>query len=411
MNDLLERFKTKSPEIIFKWKDSLTDAEGWVVINSLRNGAAGGGTRMRLGLDEREVETLAKIMEIKFTVSGPAIGGAKSGINFDPHDPRKEEVLERWFQTVSPLLKRYYGTGGDLNVDEVKEVIPFTENYGIWHPQEGIVNGHFHPTEREKILRIGQLRQGVAKKLEDPRFSPDITRKYVVADMSTGYGTAQSVKHYYSLFRNETLQGKTAIVQGWGNVAAAAAYYLSQQGVKIIAIKDRQGGLINEKGFGFDEVKNLFLNREGNHLAKGNLLRNDEMEKRFWELKSDIFIPGASSKLVSYENIDSLIKHGLKVVACGANAPFVEQDVFFGKTTRYVDEQISLIPDFIANCGMARVFAYLMKATKVEISDEAIFNDISDTIFNALKEVRELSTEQTNITRNALDIALKKLIP
>ncbi|GIV33853.1 MAG: amino acid dehydrogenase [Chitinophagales bacterium] len=410
MNELLERFKSKPPEIVFRWRDTLTEAEGWVVINSLRNGAAGGGTRMRQGLDEREVETLAKIMEIKFTVSGPAIGGAKSGINFDPNDPRKEQVLDRWFRVVSPLLKRYYGTGGDLNVDEVKEVIPLTENYGIWHPQEGIVNGHFQPTEREKILRIGQLRQGVAKKLEDPRYSPDITRKYAVADMATGYGTAVAVKHFYALFRKETLENKTAIIQGWGNVAAAAAFYLAQEGVRIIAIKDRHGGLIRREGFGFDEIKQLFLHREANHLPRKNLLSNDQMEEKFWDISSDIFIPGAASRLVSCANMEKLIGKGLKVVACGANAPFIEDDVFFGKTTRYVDERISLIPDFIANCGMARVFAYLMNAAKVEISDEAIFNDISDTIHRALCEVQRLSGSLTHITRNALDIALKKLI-
>ena len=49
-----------------EWKDPETEAEGWVVINSLRGGAAGGGTRMRKGLDKREVESLAKTMEVKF---------------------------------------------------------------------------------------------------------------------------------------------------------------------------------------------------------------------------------------------------------------------------------------------------------------------------------------------------------
>ena len=91
MKELLSKFENKRPEIVFEWKDSMTDAEGWVVINSLRGGAAGGGTRMRVGLDKREVESLAKTMEVKFTVAGPAIGGAKSGINFDPKDPRKKE--------------------------------------------------------------------------------------------------------------------------------------------------------------------------------------------------------------------------------------------------------------------------------------------------------------------------------
>jgi len=70
MENLLKKFENKQPEIVFEWKDSETEAEGWVVINSLRNGAAGGGTRMRKGLDKREVESLAKTMEVKFTVAG-----------------------------------------------------------------------------------------------------------------------------------------------------------------------------------------------------------------------------------------------------------------------------------------------------------------------------------------------------
>lgn len=90
MKDLLKKFENKEPEIVFHWNDAQTEAEGWVVINSLRGGAAGGGTRMRKGLDQNEVLSLAKTMEVKFTVSGPAIGGAKSGINFDPKDPRKK---------------------------------------------------------------------------------------------------------------------------------------------------------------------------------------------------------------------------------------------------------------------------------------------------------------------------------
>ncbi|MFT7158807.1 MAG: glutamate dehydrogenase/leucine dehydrogenase, partial [Parvicella sp.] len=160
MKDLLDKFENKRPEIVFEWKDAETEAEGWVVINSLRGGAAGGGTRMRVGLDKREVESLAKTMEVKFTVSGPSIGGAKSGINFDPNDPRKKGVLERWYAAVTPLLKHYYGTGGDLNVDEIHEVIPMTEDCGVWHPQEGVFNGHFQPRESQKINRIGQLRHG-----------------------------------------------------------------------------------------------------------------------------------------------------------------------------------------------------------------------------------------------------------
>ena len=98
MKKLLELYENKKPEIIFEWSDRLSEAKGWIVINSLKGGAAGGGTRMRKGLKKYEVISLAKTMEIKFTVAGPAIGGAKSGINFDPKDPRKKDVLNRWIK-------------------------------------------------------------------------------------------------------------------------------------------------------------------------------------------------------------------------------------------------------------------------------------------------------------------------
>ena len=92
---------------------------------------------------------LQKQWKLNFKIAGPPIGGAKSGINFDPKDPRKQEVLKRWFSAVTPLLKHYYGTGGDLNVDEIYEMIP-TTGCGVWHPQEGVFNGHFQPKRSSK---------------------------------------------------------------------------------------------------------------------------------------------------------------------------------------------------------------------------------------------------------------------
>jgi glutamate dehydrogenase/leucine dehydrogenase len=408
MKELLKLYENKEPEIVFNWKDSETEAEGWTVINSLRGGAAGGGTRMRVGLDQNEVLSLAKTMEVKFTVSGPPIGGAKSGINFDPNDPRKKGVLERWYKAVSPLLKSYYGTGGDLNVDEINEVIPITEDCGVWHPQEGVFNGHFKPSEADKINRIGQLRQGVIKVLENTRYSPDVTRKYTVADMITGYGVAESVKHYYDIYGGDVTQ-KRAIVQGFGNVGSAAAYYLSQMGVKIVGIIDRVGGLINEDGFTFEEIKELFLNKEGNTIKHDNLIPFEEINEKIWELDAEIFAPCAASRLITQDQINNLIERKLEVITSGANVPFADKEIFFGSIMESTDEKVSLIPDFIANCGMARVFAYFMER-RVQMTDESIFNDTSMTIKNAIQNTYDNNSSKTNISKTAFEVALKQLV-
>lgn len=410
MKDLLEKFENKQPEIVFEWKDSETEAEGWVVINSLRGGAAGGGTRMRQGLDKHEVTSLAKTMEIKFSVSGPAIGGAKSGINFDPNDPRKGEVLNRWYKAVTPLLKHYYGTGGDLNVDEIHEVIPITEDCGVWHPQEGVFNGHFQPTEPQKIHRIGQLRRGVLKVVENEGYTPDVNRKYVVADMITGFGVAESVKHYYDIYRG-TVEGKRVIVQGWGNVGSAGAYYLAQMGAKIVGIIDIAGGLIKEDGFSFEEIRTLFLNKKGNKLDAPNMLSFDEVNKRIWSLEAEIFIPCAASRLIQKDQLDQMINTGIEVIACGANVPFADQEIFYGPIAEYADTKISVIPDFISNCGMARVFAYLMSNDlPPQLSDENIFSDTSQIIKRALEKTYAKNNAKTHITKTGFEIALNQLI-
>ncbi|MAP01310.1 MAG: amino acid dehydrogenase [Flavobacteriales bacterium] len=409
MRELLQKFENKTPEIVFNWKDPETEAEGWVVINSLRGGAAGGGTRMRKGLDQHEVTSLAKTMEVKFTVSGPPIGGAKSGINFDPNDPRKAGVLKRWYEAVTPLLKHYYGTGGDLNVDEIHEVIPITEDCGVWHPQEGVFNGHFQPREAQKINRIGQLRQGVLKVIENETYSPDVSKKYVVADMITGYGVAESVKHYYNIYGGN-LKGKRIVVQGWGNVGSAGAYYLAQEGAKVVGIIDRVGGIINKDGLSFEQVKELFLTKNGNALNAKDMLSFEEVNEKIWDLEAEIFIPCAASRLITKDQIDRMINTGIEVIAPGANVPFADPEIFFGPIADYTDSKTSVIPDFISNCGMARVFGYLMGNDIGVIEDDAIFEDTSNTIKNALEKVYHHSNSTKRISKSAFEIALKQLI-
>ncbi|MFM2135728.1 MAG: hypothetical protein RL021_1128 [Bacteroidota bacterium] len=408
VRELIRRFEEKRPEIVFEWKDPETEAEGWMVVNSLRNGSAGGGTRMRKGLDKREVESLAKTMEIKFSVSGPPIGGAKSGINFDPLDPRKKGVLERWFRALMPILKGYYGTGGDLNVDEIHEVIPITEKYGLRHPQEGTVVGHLQGTPEQTANVIRQLQLGVKKVIDSSEFSPDLQRQLTVADMITGYGVAKSLEHYYRIYGGQ-LAGKRAIVQGWGNVGAAAGYYLSQWGVKIVGIIDRHGGVMDPAGFSHEAVTRFFLERKGNQLHTDQLIPFDKIKNEVFHLPAEIFVPAAASRLVHREHIDWMLEKNLEVISCGANVPFADPEIFFGPIMEFADANLSVIPDFIANCGMARVFRYLMNEN-ASITDQAIFADTDACIGKAMEDVHAIHSQKTGISQAGMEVALGKLL-
>ncbi|MDP5171281.1 MAG: amino acid dehydrogenase [Bacteroidia bacterium] len=409
MLTILEKFENKSPEIVFHWKDQETEAEGWVVINSLRNGAAGGGTRMRKGLEMNEVLSLAKTMEVKFNVCGPYIGGAKSGINFDPEDPRKGGVLKRWYTAILPLLKAYYGTGGDLNVDELHEVMPITYDLGLLHPQEGVVNGHLRLEENEKAVLIEQLRIGVAKPVTNWEYAPTTTEKVItVSDMITGYGVGMAVVHACNLW-DIPENKKRVIVQGFGNVGGAAALTLAKEGFTIVGIIDRSGGLLDKEGLGLDEIKDLYFSREGTKLISPNLLPFEAINREVWSVGADIFIPAAGSRLVTRSQSEELVKKGLKIVSCGANVPFADPDIFLGETGIWLDERVGVIPDFIANCGMARTFAYLMQP-EISLEDDAIFQDVSQTILNALRRTREATQATNRWWQTSLDWVLQDIM-
>lgn len=408
MKAQLAAFEKKPAEIVFHWHDSETEAKGWVVINSLRGGAAGGGTRMRKGLTEHEVLSLAKTMEIKFSVAGPAIGGAKSGIDFDPNDPRKQGVLERWYKAVRPLLKNYYGTGGDLNVDQKNEVIPITTALGILHPQEGVLQGHYQPSETSKKQKITNLQQGVSLAVSHTELTPNPDAAYKVGDLITGYGTAESVKHFYNIYGG-SVAGKRVIIQGWGNVGAAAAYYLAQSDAKIVGVIDRVGGLIKPEGFSFEEVKNLFNQKNSNFLVADNMMTFDEVDGTIWSVGAEVFIPAAASRLINRNHLHTMLANGLEVISAGANVPFADPEIFYGSIAEEADEKCAVIPDFISNCGMARVFGYLM-SDDATVEQKAIFDDASLTIENALRATHAKNPTKTKLTQTAYEIALAQLL-
>jgi glutamate dehydrogenase/leucine dehydrogenase len=318
-------------------------------------------------------------------------------------------VLERWYKAVMPLLKTYYGTGGDLNVDEIHEVIPITEKLGLFHPQEGVVNGHFKVDAISTKKRLANLTGGVSKKLTDLRFIPADDKNLVTADMITGYGVAEAVRHYYGIWGGN-VNMKRAIIQGWGNVGAAAAYYLSLYGVMIVGIIDRNGGLINNTGFTKDEIKELFLNKQGNTLVHPDMLSYEEVNAKIWDIGAEIFVPAAASRLLTKEQVDRMVEGELEVISCGANVPFADEEIFMGAVANYTDDQVAVIPDFIANCGMARVFAYCQSNDEVDLTDEAIFKDSSKVIWQAMMRLHQFNPKHTGLLKKGLEMTLVNLV-
>jgi glutamate dehydrogenase (NAD(P)+) len=377
-------FLRRPPELTVEWRDPETAARGWLIINSLRGGAAGGGTRMRPGLTPREVIYLAKAMELKFALAGPAIGGAKAGIDFDPFDPRKPEVLQRWYTAIRPYLEDRYGTAGDLGVDEVIDVIPAIGRLGLGHPQEGIVRGHFRP-EGEVFQRIiGNLLGGVEAPVHSALGLEGAP--VTVADMITGYGVAFTIRHYYERHGRD-LEGVRVLLEGFGNVGAACGLYLARWGARIVAIADARAVLIAREGLGAEEVEALIRRREQKLLPSDDPRLIPPAERaRFFETPAEVFVCAAASGSVGMETLERLASSGVQIIASGANHPFREGRLGSTRVARLADQRFAILPDILANCGMARTFSYLMEESAVPRA-EPIFAAVDHTIRETLDEV------------------------
>lgn len=392
-----ETFCQRPPLLVVEWHDTETEAVGWLVINSLKGGAAGGGTRLRRGADKDEAIWLAKTMEIKFMVSGPPIGGAKSVINFDEQDRRKEDVLQRWFRVIAPYLSQCYGTGGDLNVSE-KEVIALTQEF-LRHPQEGIVRGHVQTSDRG----YDQIRENLKRGVEMPVLLCD-TDTLTVADMITGYGVAKALEHFYS-YRGESLSGKKVLIEGFGAVGGSAAYYLDKAEAKIVGIlslnPDPQGGkyqwLVNNSGL--SDMEGILCQRREKKYLPSSCPHGDNPEE-FWKTRADIFVPAAKSHTITLERLGDLTNIGVKVIAGGANNPFADRRLGSTEVQQEADKEFTVIADFIANSGMARTFAYLMNENaKVEI--DAILSDVDTNVKEAVKRLLEGYEENFGLLERA----------
>ncbi len=354
---------------------------------------------MRAGLTRDEVQFLAKVMELKFSISGPPIGGAKSGIDFDPDDPRKQQVLRRWFRAVKPFLESCYSTAGDLNVDEVRDVVPACREIGLHHPQQGLARGHLGLSGDALATRLDALRVGLGQPLTGSLgLGDDQTR---LADVVTGFSVATAGLRLYER-QGRSLEGVRVLMEGFGRVGGAAALYLTRWGARIVGIVDDRQALISEDGFDAEGIEDLLRRRKGNRLphavhASGADSPHPDSRERFGEIQADMIVCAAASGTVDYAVLDRLEAQGVQSILCGANHPFAAEGPGDTAVEQAADERFAVVADFICNLGTAHAFALLLRndepADPVEILDSiemTVCSALDDAIVRAGRADRGL---------------------
>lgn len=353
-----------------------------------------------------EVTYLAKAMELKFSFSGPPIGGAKSGIAFDPRDPRRREVLTRWFQAIRPYLETCYGTAGDVNVDEQRDVVPICTALGLVHHQQGILRGHHHAegTRRDEI--VATVQSGLKQSVTDPALNLP-GRNLCVSDVITGFGVMHAARSLFS-GRGRSLVGARVIIEGFGNVGSSAALFLARAGATIVGLVDQESALVAPDGLDAEAVEDLLVRSEDRRIPEHPCRRNGAARQGAYRVDADLFVPAAISGSIDTARLDELKAGGVTAIVCGANQPFKEESLGATDTLEAADAMFDIIPDAIASMGMARSFAHLMESAP-DWSQERIFPAVAEGVAAAVKEVLANAQGQSaGIVRTAVDLALSK---
>lgn len=318
------------PYLQVTWRDTLTPARGFVVIDQLVTGIATGGLRMRPGCTMGEVAELAREMTLKMGAFGIHVGGAKGGIDFDSADPRADEVRERFLQAVRPLLERFWVTAGDLGTQQ--------EQLDRAFARVGIGENSFHaavvrsPSQAEVLSRI---QQAFTTRTEGLKLS----------ELVGGFGVAEAA---LAALEHRCIPAGTAraVVQGFGAMGGSTALYLARAGVKIVGVTDAQGLILNTSR-GLD-VDLLLSARSASGLIDRSVLREDDVEgpgDSWLSQDADLLVPAAVSYSITAENCDRI--RGRLVVEA-ANVPTTPE-----AEQRLLDRGITVVPDFIANTGAA----------------------------------------------------------
>ncbi len=317
---MVETHDKFGPEVLLEVYDAKTGMRGFLVIDNIALGPGKGGIRMTPNISMEEVFALARTMTWKNALAGLPFGGAKAGIVFNPEtqsQDEKKKIVQAFARAIKPFCPKYYIAGPDMNTGE-EEMQWFVEANGNWRAATG---------KPAKLCMLVFGKNGSEEHCGIPHEFG-----------STGFGVAQAVK-ISAEHSGTDLRGATVAIQGFGNVGEFTAKYLSEMGVKIVAVSDVSGAIFNKDGFNFNELVSCKRGRGSVCLGIGEKIVHENL----FELPVDILIPAAIPDVITEKNYKSI---KAKIIVEAANVP-IPHDI----EEKLHERGILVVPDIIANAG------------------------------------------------------------
>ncbi len=339
------------------WEDdnhNIRVQRGWRVQNNNAIGPYKGGVRFHPSVTESVLKFLAFEQTFKNSLTGLPMGGGKGGANFNPKGKSDAEVM-RFCQSFMTELYRHIGPdtdvpAGDIGVGGREIGYMFGQYKRITNRWEGVLTG--------KGLEYG-----------GSQMRPE----------ATGYGAVYFLENMLK-HKNDSIDGKTAVISGSGNVATHAAEQITKQGGKVLTLSDSGGFIHDPDGIDqekIDWIKDLKNNRRGRISEyvdefKGASYHDGE---RPWGVACDVALPCATQNELNKEEAKMLVDNGVIGVSEGANMPTTLDGVHV-----FHDAKIMYGPGKAANAGGVAVSGLEMSqnAERIAWDNERLGNMLTD---------------------------------
>ncbi|RKW41214.1 MAG: NADP-specific glutamate dehydrogenase [Moraxella sp.] len=361
------------------WEDDQGEVQvnrGWRVQFSNAIGPYKGGIRFHPTVNEGVLKFLGFEQIFKNALTGLPMGGAKGGSDFDPKGKSEAEIRRFCYAFMRELYKNIGQDmdvpAGDIGVGGREVNYMFAMYKNLTRQFEGVLTG-------KGVGHGGSL----------------------IRTEATGYGLVYFLDSMLKT-QNDTLQGKTVLVSGAGNVAQYAAEKAMQLGGKVITFSDSKGTLVDKAGFTQEKIDWV-----KEHKANGFALK-DYVEKfggewlegqKPWQFEAEVALPCATQNEVDEDNAKALVKLGVKYVAEGANMPLTAQAIDVVR-----DAGIAYAPGKAANAGGVAVSGLEMSQNSVR--QYKTFEELDVQLQQIMKNIHDnalAAAQKYGTTKGAVD--------
>ena len=303
-NGIMERLV--EPDRMVSFRVAWVDDQGKVQVNrgyrcqfNSSIGPYKGGLRFHPTVTRSVIKFLGFEQVFKNSLTSLPLGGGKGGSDFDPKGKSDAEIM-RFCQAFMTELHRYIGADVDVPAGDI----------GVGGREIGYLFGQY------KFLKNNFTGVLTGKGLA---FGGSLARTE-----ATGYGLLYFVEEMLRCMKGESLEGKTVVISGAGNVAIYAAQKAAQLGAKVVTMSDSKGYVYDPNGINLDvmkQIKEVERARISEYAKRVPGVTYGDNRSDVWKVPCDIALPCATQNELQLEDAKALVANGVTVVAEGANMP------------------------------------------------------------------------------------------